>query len=492
MVKKHLRNFGAIHRFPGMEADALPKDKQVTHLLRRTLPGASFSELCDFQDKALTDILQQLFNAPFELTYPLKDYSSINERSPDSKVSIGEPWKDDHNYDHFINLKRKKALTKWLTGLLYSQTKSLRPRMTIFWLNYFPIQFQKINVAARAYDYLATIMNYSLENFRDLFLAQITGLPLLEYHMKIKPPRENLHRFHAHTILSRYLFGNDYASYISKDRIKRFTRLLREWSALNDTLALSAAKRNSGVPGEEETYGGMQSGDKPAVREFLQELNSFTGRLLHHERVADVLAERVFQYFVHPDVQADANKGMIHRLAEDILHYDYDIKKILSSVLLDEQFYSNRYYGSMIKSPVELLFGMFKDTGITDTTHANTLHNYSLWEWIHNQAELLGQSLGSITAWPVTNGYAQSGMLLDRMNMQTGLLFDYFSKSNFTNEQMTSFGHFLQTRFAKPDETWEGLLQKLQAKDEKAVVEVSGLMEDLVRHYIETPAYHYH
>jgi Protein of unknown function (DUF1800) len=204
----------------------LSKEKRLIHLLKRAFIGVSFQEYMELEEKSLSEIIHTFINVPLITTYPLKDYSSVNERNPDHRVKFGDPWVTDINFDASINIKRKQSLRKWLAGILYADQQSIRPAMVLFWHHHFPIQMQRISLAGKAYDYFSTIINFSLENYKDLVLHSLTSFTMLEFHKKINTHSIPLFKFHSHQLLSN-LFGDNYADYLSKDRIKRRTGALR-------------------------------------------------------------------------------------------------------------------------------------------------------------------------------------------------------------------------------------------------------------------------
>lgn len=476
----------------------LTKEKELIHILKRSLLGVSFAELAALRTRTTGDVIQKLLHTTLPSTYPLKDYNSVNSQAPDFSIKVGEPWVYDHSYDPQINFKRKESLKKWLMGLLYSTPHSLQPKMTLFWLNYFPIQLQRINLATTAYNYFSIITQHAMGNFRDLFLHIATSEALMEYHKKIRTSSEALIKFHARIILNNYLFGEDCTRYISQDKIRKFYKLLNECH---------------------QVHHGANAGNQQ-VQDSFENLQEFTARLLQHEVIARVLGERLFRWFVHPQTDNIKSQKLVLKLASVALECKYDMKKIIETLLLHEDFYSVDYFGCQVKNPVEFIFGVCKELDITQYPGHLELNNYPLWEWMY--AQTAGQDMAAgntrlnsdmlkirelLTNQVIDPGHGfetrfiksnpvnilNSIPFVEELDAFIQYLVHFYLHTNFAQEKVIAFRDHLRLQCNITEDSWKDLMLHLKGHpaDENAKQEIISIIKHSLRYFLESPEYQY-
>lgn len=507
----------------------LSKEKELIHLLKRSLQGYSLKDFAHFTGKSKSETIHELLNDSISIPLPLKDYSAVNENNPDFKIAFGETWVNDINLDPQINARRKQSLKKWIISILFLHHRSLRPRMWLFWQYYYPLQLSKISIATKAYDYYLTLFHHSLENYKELLSNQITSFAWLEYHKKIKKGNVSVFRYQAHKILQNCLFGPEYETYISKDRIKKFTRLLNEWSHINDNLVLTASKRSADINDEElRQYNNLNLPDiflqKPVLRDYMSELQDFISRLLQHEKVAELLSQRLYQWFVHPDIETQAARDMIHSLTNSTLVNQYDIKNILTTLFNHENFYTIDSYGALPKTPIYFLTGICHELDCVQTATGERLQNYPLWEWILTQAEWLDQPIGENdypSPTPVENDQSgrrnllinrilQPGSALETELFRTDLLamidlipdaedlnnflthlINFLCPVYFTWEKKTALKAFLKEHFHITEQNWKSKISTYKKVVDKNDLgqEIKQVMFAIIRYILDEREY---
>lgn len=364
-------------------------DKQLHHLLNRTLLGSERSDFTFFRDKPLSAITKRLLGPCQPDNGPLKDYSAINTSVADFHIKFGTSWATDRNYDPAINLKRRNSLKNWELGLFYSHTKSIRPKMTLFWQNIFLIQVQKITLANNSYQYVKDLFCDALGNFSTLFVKQVTSFALLESHRKSLRTSKGLYKSYAIHVLSNYLFGTDCSKYLSRDKINYFTRILHEWSIMKDCFLLE--EENNPVLAEKilsADYFSIAS-KKYEILDSLTELMSFTKSILEHDIVASTMATRLFKWFVSTKVDFEGYSHIIKPVAENLLTKKFNVKKMVECLIQNEYFYHFKYCDTMYKSPIDFLFGVSRQLQLCDIKEANHIDHYPYWEWMQSKVKLL-------------------------------------------------------------------------------------------------------
>lgn len=519
-------------------AERLSREKELVHLLKRTLIGVSCPEYLELAKKPLAEVIHILTDARLPTTSPLKDYSSVSERTPDYKVKFGETWVHDINFDNEVNNKRKQSLRKWLTGLLYTDKKSLRPSMVLFWHHYFPIQINRITLAVKVYDYFSTLINFSLENYKDLVLHGMTSFTMLEFHKKINTTPGSLYKAHSHQLLG-YLFGSDYSTYLSKDRVKRFTRLISEWNRINDELVLSVSRLNTEVTENSFIqYNALsipENYKRAIITDFISEATEVINKLLQFEQAAHVLAEKLFCWFIHFDTSKRTAKKIIKKVSHSILENNYDIKKILTTLLLQEDIYTTQYFGCLTKKPVEFVFGLCKELNGIMADPGNHIDHYQQWEWLLRYIETFGLTLGDPPfnmefyaqqpylkqkAWITSETLQQSEQLITRLlnsHIQPGngnnslplinylagfhtldslteFLILYFTHTHYSPGKKESILQFIKQHYQVTNESWMLMQLQLQKYPQDTVVkaQVIAIVKRLVEYFLKAPEYYYY
>ncbi len=82
---------------------------------------------------------------------------------------------------------------------------------------------------------------------------------------------ERLQDVFLNTLLSQYLVGADYLQYTSKEKIKRFKKLLNQWNLIHDSSMISSKK--SKTAGSEDGVNAIMQ--TLPVEQFIGELHDF-------------------------------------------------------------------------------------------------------------------------------------------------------------------------------------------------------------------------
>src|SRR5882757_351814 len=123
---------------------------EVTHLLKRTMFGASKADINYFLSKTMSQAVDELLNpiAPLP-SPPVNNYSGD---TADASVAAGQTWINNpvmNNDD--LNNARRDSFKKWWTGLMINQDRSIREKLTLFWANHFGTQTSTIDVSHFVY-----------------------------------------------------------------------------------------------------------------------------------------------------------------------------------------------------------------------------------------------------------------------------------------------------------------------------------------------------
>src|SRR3954463_2600814 len=150
---------------------------EVTHLLKRTLFGATVTDVNYFKTKTLTEAVNELVNTV--IAEPLPPVNNYNGTTADPDVPIGETWVNAvYSKTGNVNSLRTSSLISWWTGLQLNQGRSVTEKMVLFWHNHFAVQRPNIDPSGYLYKYNALLRANALGNFK-VFVKQITLNPAM-------------------------------------------------------------------------------------------------------------------------------------------------------------------------------------------------------------------------------------------------------------------------------------------------------------------------
>jgi len=115
------------------------------------------------------------------------------------------------------------------------------------------------------------------------------------------------------------------------------------------------------------------------------------------------VAANLLRFFSHPDPSPQEVNG----LAEVLDATDGDIRAALFVMFLSSDFLDERRVRALVKSPVEMLVGGLRGTGIKETPL-----------WVHGSLERMGQILfrpPSVKGWPDGTAWLTSSAVVERM-----------------------------------------------------------------------------
>lgn len=308
------------------------QNKDLQHLLWRAGFGATVQNLQAYENKPLTQVVDDLF-AKSKKVVPLK----IVDTKPLSFKRRRMMSREERRAMRRKSRKQIKQLNlRWIERMVEGDGM-LREKMTFFWHGHFACQSRNVHFMQNQ---LNTISTHALGSFRDLLMA-IAKDPAMLFFLnnqqnKKQQPNENF----ARELMELFTLGR--GNYTEKD-IKEAARAFTGWS-VNRSKAEYRFKQHQHDTGNKIFFG---------------KTGSFSGEdiiniILQQEQTAKFITEKVFRFFVN-DVP---DKQVINRLAREFYQSDYSIETLMRSIFASRWFYKDEHIGSKIKSPVEFLVGI--------------------------------------------------------------------------------------------------------------------------------------
>ena len=349
-------------------------------------------------------------NAGYETLKKAKK-ALLNDSQKTTPIAVVEPF----GFDNFKQMqeaadatkqmirkaaaqKKKEVNVAWLAQMATGKA-ALRNRMTLFWHDHFAC---RPNFGSFAQQYINTLHQHALGNFRDLVIAIAKDPAMLRFlnnqQNRKKSPNENF----ARELMELFTLG--IGEYIEED-IKEAARAFTGWK--------------SNLKGEFLFVKGQHDfGSKT----FLGKTGNFDGEdiidiILAKPECAQFIARKVYAYFVND--QVDEKKAQ--QLGNTFYKSGYNIETLVTEIITSSWFYEEQNIGSKIKSPIDLLVGLIKTF---DIQFGNPYAPMFI-------QRILGELLlvpPSVAGWPGGQSWIDSSTLVFRLRMAERI----FSNAEFT------------------------------------------------------------
>jgi len=339
---------------------------------------------------------------------PSEAVAQLVDRAQNGPAAEPPYWKDlveptdvDERSEYRSNLRGwyQDFQLDWMIEMHHA---GFREKMVLFWHNHFVTQGEKYFYnAPMAYNYLDTIRRNALGNFKD-FVREIGLTPAILLYLdgarnKKGAPNEN----YAREVMELFTIGIGH--YTQRD-ISEAAKALTGY-----TVDIKNIKTNF----DPERF---ETGDKT----FLSRTGDFSYDdvvdILFAERgeqIAEHMATKLFRFFIY-----DVPKSrVVKEIKEELLAADFELAPVLGSLLSSVHFFSNEYIGAQIKSPVELLHGLYFHADKVPTHEDNAIR----------RSRDLDQDLLSppnVAGWPGHRSWISTQSLPQRWSNARSVIYD--------------------------------------------------------------------
>ena len=316
------------------------------HLLNRTSFGVDTKGLSAcLKDQSYDASISRILTFP-----PTLD----NHEKPDFAKNIIKPSKKHKELNAAERMAFRKmrkesqmAMKKWWMHKLLTTQTPFEEKMVLFWHNHFTSSLKKVKQPALMYQQNQLFRNHALGNFSDLLHAIVEDPAMLIYldnrGNKKGHPNENL----ARELLELFTMGE--GNYNEQD-IKVLARSLTGYSVDKD-LNFRFKKRIHDN-GEKEIFG--KRGNFNA--------HDIISIILEQPATSRLIVKKLWLEFIG----STPDPVEVERLALFFSKNNYEIKPLLQGMFLSKSFMSPSNYGTMIKSPIELIVGTLRSFDYRD------------------------------------------------------------------------------------------------------------------------------
>jgi uncharacterized protein (DUF1800 family) len=342
------------------------------HLYRRAAFGANWEQL----QQALTDGPQRTID---KLLRPQAEAAQFNRTYDEYEAATGSV----------------DQLRAWWLRRMIQTPHPLQEKMTLFWHSHFATDAAVVKSARLMQQHVGLLRGQALGSFR-ILLEGISQDPAVliwlgaEANRKASP-NENL----ARTIMETFTLGPDHCT---DDDIRAASRAFTGWFVLRGKLRYIPREHDNS---EKQILGRSGNFARDDVTRIILEQPATSRRLV----------QRLYRWLISETAGPD--EALILPLAESFAT-DYDVLKLVETMLRSNLFFSAAAYRRRIKSPAEFALGIVKalEGTVSTTQLANDLAD-------------LGQNLynpPTVKGWAGGQHWINSTAMVARQNLASALL----------------------------------------------------------------------
>jgi uncharacterized protein (DUF1800 family) len=364
--------------------------ESATHLLNRTGFGATPAEiapLLPLNRAQAVDLLLHETRADPVLPLPAWPEGYLVPPRPLPKDPAAEKAARQA-YDMTINQRRQDLLHWWYAEMIVTDSP-FTERMVLFWHGHFTSSLDKVNVADLLQQQNLLFRREAFGSFRELVHAVARDPAMLVYldgEGSVKAhPNENFGR----ELMELFTLGE--GNYTEQD-VREVARAFTGWRVDHAT--------------------GRASFDPKRHDDGAKTILGLTGRwdgdqaidiILSRPQTARFIVTELWREFVSPSPDPRAVEDLAAQFRGD----DYQLRPLLRTLLLTDEFWAPSQWGTLVKSPVELAVGTARLLGVDPSAAAQ----------VASAVQPMGEQLfnpPTVKGWPSGDAWLTSATLVAR------------------------------------------------------------------------------
>lgn len=377
---------------------------QISHLLKRTMFGASPDDIAYFQKKTVSQTIDELLQKEALPAPPLNFYDTVDYKDPQG-IKFGETWVNALYGDGTVNSKRRASYKYWWVLQMANQKRTINEKMVLFWHNHFSTEINDVDDARYIYLYNTVLRKNALGNFKDFVKAITLDPAMLKYlngrYNTKNAPDENYGR----ELQELFTIGKGAGSKYTEDDVKAAAKVLTGYGINGDKLTFTMTTANHDSTDKKFSAFYNNTVIKGvAGASFDTELDAMLTMIFSVDELSKFICRKLYQFFVYYDLTAAVEKDIIEPLAKIFRDNKFEIKPVLSALLKSQHFFDANVFGSMIKSPLDLVLGTIREFNVTFPSSTDFLQEYyNLFGEMVRQGQIMQQDIGdppNVAGWP--------------------------------------------------------------------------------------------
>lgn len=352
---------------------------RISHLLRRAGFSPSAPEVDSAVAKGRNALVEELLN-------PESVVDDVATRFPTS----------------YIDYERPATLSLWWLARMVNTRRPLQEKMTLFWHGHLTSALSRVGrLRSTMIAQNEFFRAHALGTFHDIVLGVSKDPAMIlwldnDTNRKGKP-NEN----YARELFELFTLGRD-NGYTEED-IREAARAFTGWFQRNGEFAFA---RNQHDAGEKTIFGQTGPWDGSDVVRMA----------VAHPSTGPFITSKLWSFFVYRDPEP----SIVAELAKVYERSDYSIREVMRAILTHPAFYSERAYHALVKSPTEVVAGLFRSLEGTFFADGDARRTAQLAGQLLSASASMGQVLfnpPNVGGWPGGAGWVSTTALITRYNV---------------------------------------------------------------------------
>ena len=376
--------------------------KELIHLLKRTMLGVSQDDINHFAGMSLQQVVTALLTQGPAPSPPVKHYSNTNDNAT---VALGQTWVNAA-FDGNLLVPRGISLKAWWMGQMINQPRTIEEKMVLFWHNLFATEIAIYNDARYGYQYINTIRQYCMGDYKALTKAITLAPAMLKYlngYLNRKgSPDEN----YARELQELFTVGKALNPHYTEQDVIEAAKILTGYQddPTNISYVFNPARHETG----NKTFSSFYSNPVTTItgrtgNAGQDELDDLLNLIFSHPEVAKHIVRKLYIDFVYYKIDADVESNVIEPLADTFRNNNYNILPVLQQLILSEHFFDNENKACFIKPSVNFLVSFAREWKLVFPTTSDLATLYDMWFVAQQYASTMQQNLfdpPSVAGWP--------------------------------------------------------------------------------------------
>lgn len=357
-------------------------EKQVAHLLKRTLFGVKRAEVDHFLTLSMEEAVEALIQPSPGHDPPINNYAPPGSNPVDEQVPYGETWirapfSQEHEGSRVVSLKA------WIIDNLLHQETTIHEKLTLFWHNLLVTQFWDVFVSKASYEYYQLLYDHAFGNYREL-IEKITLNPAMLLYLNgafnnKEAPDEN----YARELQELFCIGKGPNAAFTESDVYAAARVLTGWSISWEHFEaegeFEARFHNWDHDTEDKQFSAFYRNhviEGRSGEEGRNEVFELLDMIFANEEVSLFICRRIYNFFVYHEIDEATETNVIVPLAQLFRDNNYDIMPVLITLFKSEHFFDTANLGASIKNPADQVLGFIRVLANDIPEDPNERYNY--------------------------------------------------------------------------------------------------------------------
>ncbi len=325
--------------------------QKINHVYRRLGFGASQTKIDAALPLVPVDFIDTLVNTAKNL--------------PPAATPVWSDW----GYGDFTDYEteNEQYIQDWIrqTGNDFI-SEDLRGRMVAFWINHFVAGLESHYHAPYLFNYYNICQQFALGNLKEFVKTIGVSGAMLIYLNGFENTNTEPNENYARELYELFTLGegNGYTQYDITETAKALTG----WNHWDDYGAPIYFDQSTWVDGDKTIFGQTGNWNHDDVIDILFQERGVL--------IANYICEKLYKYFVSPEVDATIRTNIIQPLSQTLLNNNFELEPMLKQLFKSEHFFDERALGVIIKSPFDVIFQFVNET---EFFYDDTIMDYFIW-----------------------------------------------------------------------------------------------------------------